>query len=79
MITILVIRERPAVTPSTLHHTSVIGVIIIVVVAVVIIVIIFKSNNEDECLVNIVHLLGSALTLASWPSGSKLLSSALNL
>ena len=27
----------------------------------------------------IVHLLGKAFTLASWPSGNKLLSSALNL
>ena len=30
-------------------------------------------------MMTIVHLLGKAFTLASWPSGNKLLSSALNL
>ena len=52
MITSLVIRERPAVTPSTLHHISVIGFIIMVVVAaasaavVVVVIIIIITHHH---------------------------------
>ena len=45
MITSLLISERPAVIPSTLHHTSVSSSIIIIIIVSSIIVIIISISS----------------------------------